>query len=200
MTEQHESTDLPVAERTSVPDSVLEAALDLWDQTERQHLIPITGNSMFPLIQDGDRVLVAHGLSDVRQGDVIVFRRTGGLIAHRVLRIYDDDTGPIFITKGDNARQLDLPLGADEIIGRVLVAERGKRHMSLDTASWRVIGWLIAVSTWAWTRLYARVRTLKRRLLGPQPSRVTTALQGSALACRSLALRAIEAVFCRWQV
>jgi len=50
-----------------------------------------------------------------------------------VLRVYDDNTGSTFITKGDNVLQLDPPLSAGEIVGRVLVVERAGRHLPLDT-------------------------------------------------------------------
>jgi hypothetical protein len=158
---------------------------------------------MRPFIQDGDRVLVAHGSAGVRQGDVVVFRREGGLIAHRVLRIYDDDdddaAGAKFVTKGDNVSHFDPPMSAGEIVGRVLAVRRGDRYMSLDTAAWRMLGWLIAASTLAWTKLYGWSRGLKQRLLGPQPRRLTTFLRRSALALSSLVLEVVQAVLCRWE-
>jgi signal peptidase I len=159
---------------TRLPCSVLEVALDAWGRAGQQHLIPISGRSMLPAIHDGDHALVSHGCAGVRPGDVIVFRHTGTLIAHRVLRIERGDDGPTFVTKGDNAPQFDPRLSADEIVGRVLAIERGGRHTSLDTGAWRILGWLIAVSTLAWTRLYGWCQALKQRLLGPQPNRVTS--------------------------
>jgi hypothetical protein len=99
---------------------------------------------MLPAIQEGDRVLVAHGFTDVRQGDVVVFRRGGRLVAHRVLRIDRRQPEPVFITKGDNIRRLDPPVNGSEIVGRVLMVERGGRQMALDTAARRAAGWLTA--------------------------------------------------------
>ncbi len=140
--------------------------MDLWGQAGGQHFIPITGRSMLPLFQEGDRVLVAHGRAGVRRGDVIIFRRKGSLIAHRVLRIYHRQSEPVFITKGDNAAHFDPPLHAGEVIGRVLAIEREGRRMPLDTTAWRIVGWLIAASTLAWTQLYGWGRRLKRRFWG----------------------------------
>jgi signal peptidase I len=199
MIELAEAMDAPNTKRAPLPGHVLEAVLDVWSRTGEQHFIPITGNSMLPLIQDGDHVLVAHGCAGVRQGDVVVFRREGRLIAHRALRIHDSSTGPTFVTKGDNASQFDPPLSTDEIVGRVLAVERGGRYMSLDTAVWRVLGWLIAVSTLAWTRLYGWSRALKQNLLGPQPNRLTAFLRRSALASFSLAFKVVQVIVCRWK-
>jgi signal peptidase I len=194
-----EAMDTPNTKPVPLPGYVLEAVLDAWGQAGEQHFIPITGRSMVPLIQDGDHVLVAHGCAGVRRGDVIVLRREGRLIAHRVLRIYSGDAGPAFVTKGDNASQFDSPLSADEIVGRVLTVKRGDRYMSLDTTVWRIVGWLFAVCVLAWTKLYSWGRDLKHRLLGPQPNRLTAFLRRSALAFFSLALKIVQAVLGRWK-
>jgi phage repressor protein C with HTH and peptisase S24 domain len=86
-----ETMDAPNTKRAPLPGHVLEAVLDVWGQAEEQHFIPITGNSMLPLIRDSDHVLVAHGCAGVRRGDVVVFRHESRLVAHRVLCIYDSD-------------------------------------------------------------------------------------------------------------
>ena len=189
----------PDADRPPLPDPVLEAALEIWSRAGEQHLIPITGRSMRPLIRDGDLVLVAHGHADVRQGDVVVFRREGKLVAHRVLRVYGAGTGKRFLTKGDNAPQFDPLLGAEEIVGRVLAVRRGDRQMSLDTTAWRSVGRFVAVATLAWTKLYGWCRHLKQRLLGPEPNRLTALLRRGALASQALVLKAAQAVFSRWK-
>jgi signal peptidase len=191
--------DTPKTKPVPLPAYVLEAVLDVWGQAGEQHLIPTTGRSMVPLIQDGDHVLVAHGCAGVRRGDVIILRREGRLVVHRVLRIYSGHAGPTFLTKGDHVSQLDSPLRADEIVGRVLALKRGDRYMSLDTTVWRMVGWLIAVSMLAWTKLDNWGRDLKQGLLGPQPNRLTAFLRRSALAFFSLALKTVQAVVCRWE-
>jgi signal peptidase I len=186
-------------QRVRLPRSILEVALSVWGRAGGQHLIPISGRSMLPAIHDGDHALVSHGCAGVRPGDVIVFRHGGTLIAHRVLRIECGDDGPTFVTKGDNAPQLDPPLSADEIVGRVLAIERGGRHTSLDTTTWRILGRLIAAGTLAWTRAYGWSRSLKQGLLGPQPNRVTATLRQGALAFFSLVLTLAQAIACRWR-
>jgi hypothetical protein len=151
---------------------------------------------------------VAHGTAGVRRGDVIVFWRDGRLIAHRVLRVCRGDAtpryvGPAFITKGDGVSHLDPPLSVDEVVGRVLAVERGDRVMSLDTAAWRVAGWLMAVSTLTWGEMYHWGRRLKRGLLGSRPSRLGAVLKRSiplaSQALRSLGLKFLQAAVCRWR-
>lgn len=174
----------------------LDAALDIWSRTGQKSVIAVTGRSMFPFIRDGDRVLVTHGAGGVRRGDVILFRREGMLIAHRVLQ--SCETGSTFVTKGDNAFDLDPTLNAQEIVGRVRAVEREGRRMSLETAPWRVVGWLIATGTLAWMRFYEWGRVLKRKLLGPRPNFLAVFVRRAGVAFSSFALKVIEAVVCRW--
>ena len=187
------------ANRPPLPDPILEATLQIWGQAGGQHSIPITGRSMLPLIRDGDLVLVAHGHAAVRQGDVVVFRREGELVAHRVLRVYGSGAGKRFLTKGDNALRLDPLLSAEEIVGRVLDVRRGDRQMSLDTTAWRGVGRFVAVTTLAWTKLYGWCRHLKQRILGSEPRRLTAILRRGALAFHSLLLKVAQAIFGRWE-
>jgi hypothetical protein len=151
---------------------------------------------MVPAIHDGDRVLVAHGCAGVRRGDVVVFRLDGLLIAHRVLHIKDSADGIKFITKGDNAGQVDPHVRPREIVGQVRAIERDGQHISLQTFPWRALGWSIAVGMLAWTGLYRLGRALKQRLSGPQPNRVTAALRRGALAFFSRIFRLAHSVAC----
>ena len=182
----------------SLPGHVIEAALDAWGQAGEQHTISISGHSMLPTIHGGDRVLVTHGCAGVRQGDVVVFRLNGLLVAHRVLHIKGGADDKKFVTKGDSTGQVDPHVSDREIVGRVLAIERGGQHISLQTCPWRALGWSIAVGTLAWTRLYRLSQALKQRLLGPQPNRVTAALRRGALAFCSRILKLAHSVACWW--
>jgi signal peptidase I len=181
------------------PAHILEAALEVWTQAGGEHSIPITGCSMLPLLRDGDEVLVRHGWADARRGDVVVFRHKGTLIAHRVLRIYQGQVEPTLITKGDNSPRLDSPVKANEIVGRVLTVKRGGRSMLLDTPAWRIVGWLIAVSTLAWIELRGWGRAFEHRVWGPQSARLTTFLQWGRRAFSSFSRKMVGIVFCRWK-
>lgn len=151
---------------STIPADVLSAALDKWKQAGERHLIPIIGNSMLPLIQPGDQVLVRHGYGNVRRGDIIVFLQQEKMVAHRLLRIYKDGSVTTFITKGDNTSYLDSPVDTSEVVGRVLRIKRGSRWVSIDTPAWRIGGWLMAVSMLGWATFYGWGRRIKHRLWG----------------------------------
>lgn len=150
----------------TLPAEVLASALDKWRQAGEEHLIPIIGKSMRPLIQPGNQVLIKHGFANVRRGDVIVFLLQERMVAHRLLSIYRDGSKTMFVTKGDNNSYFDPPLDADQVVGRVLRIKRGGRWVSIDTRAWRIGGWLIAIGMLGWTTLYGWGRKIKYQLLG----------------------------------
>ncbi|NOR52683.1 MAG: hypothetical protein GQ536_01145, partial [Candidatus Aminicenantes bacterium] len=61
------------------------------------------GNSMRPTVFDGERVMVRPiSPSDIKPGDIILYRYPGSVIAHRVISIEKRDSGaPRFILRGD---------------------------------------------------------------------------------------------------
>lgn len=158
MTETSETNTPP-----TLPTTVVAAALNRWKQAGEQHLIPIMGRSMLPLIRPGDQLLIRHGDANLRRGDIVVFLQQGKMVAHRLLRICKDDPITTFITKGDNTSYLDSPVDVSKVVGRVLKIKRGNRWVSIDTSVWRIGGWLIAIGMLGWATLYNWGRKIKRR-------------------------------------
>jgi len=178
----------------TLPSSVLDAALDLWSQTKRRHWIPVSGNSMFPLIREQDRLLVTHGCGDVRQGAIVVFRREGELIAHRVMRFVSGKSGRVFVTKGDNVSEFDPAFPDDQIVGKVLGIKRNNKYMSLDTPSWQMLGQVIVFATLASMRLSNWGSRLKRKFFGARPSRIARFLRRCLRTGSFCVRRAMQAV------
>ncbi|MEM1931087.1 MAG: signal peptidase I [Sulfolobales archaeon] len=81
-------------------------------------LAVVEGTSMEPTLQSGDLVIVIKRVSaeNINVGDIIVYRRGGTLVIHRVLRIENDT----LITKGDNNWLPDPPVRFQSVIGKVL--------------------------------------------------------------------------------
>jgi len=87
------------------------------------------GSSMYPTLKAGDSLKImpfAH--NEVRVGDVIVFLRPNNkfYIAHRVVSVNASGVR----TRGDNNHKIDTwVLHSEEIIGKVVSAQRGKRNI-----------------------------------------------------------------------
>ena len=137
---------------------IVESMLEIWQREGKQHLIPVQGCSMFPLVRDGDEVLITHGYDMVRPGDIVVFRQTGKLFAHRVIRIYNADGKVVFLTKGDNSVVYDPLIGSRDVIGRAVAIKRGDKQVSCITLLWRLTSRVIVAST-LWMLIYSSKRT-----------------------------------------
>jgi signal peptidase len=129
--------------------------------------IPVRGNSMRPMLREGDRVRLApltH--AEARLGDVVLRVAPSGPIIHRVVGWWPSRNGWRLLTKGDGARRLDPPLPPEELAGRVVARVRGGSVRQLDGAGMRVRGRgraLVSLMTGlvveAWDRARGRTRS-----------------------------------------
>lgn len=144
MTKAKAAFDHGYLQGEQISPDMLKAALELWAQAGETHYIPLHGTSMLPLLRDGDQVLVSHIRDQVQVGDIVVFQRDDGLIAHRVLRVSPCDSGGYLRTKGDHVQGLDPEMSEGEVVGRVLAIRRDARLMRVDSSGWRAFSKLIA--------------------------------------------------------
>ncbi len=186
-------------ETRSLRQIATQALLEVWAETGACHLFTIKGSSMLPLLCEGDRVLVAHGRRALRRGDIVLFQREDGLVAHRLLYIQSESAGKVLFTQGDHTQQMDPPLGEAQILGRVTAVRRGERAMWLDTPLWRAVGWLVATMMLLGARMYAAERWLKRHTWGNAPCPATAALRRSMAVGFFWALKAVKRIFWRWK-
>jgi hypothetical protein len=86
------------------------------------------GWSMTPTIKETEKITVKPATpSEVRVGDIVLYRKGGKLTAHRVMK-----TGSRrFIVRGDALRDSDPPVEAAQILGKVVSVERAGRCVSL---------------------------------------------------------------------
>lgn len=122
----------------------------------------VTGSSMLPAVQPDDLLLVRQCRSEAAgPGDIVLYIRQSRLFAHRVVSC----TGAHLVTQGDGMAQPDLPVTADELLGRVmLVVRRGKtvRSALKPTLPARMAAALFRRSAGA-SRLFLRLQGLRNR-------------------------------------
>lgn len=92
----------------------------------------IKGNSMLPLLREGDIIfLTPVDPENVRPGDIIVFKsRTGGYIVHRVIYVEYFEGIYYYVTKGDNNPIYDIVefengrgVPCSRVVGRVVTVQ-----------------------------------------------------------------------------
>lgn len=101
------------------------------------------GHSMYPTIMANETILVEPiDPGTVRMGDILLYRTSGRLVAHRVVRVnmpagnrnssnsnFDTPSSalssqPSFTFRGDACPSCDAPVTADQILGKVVAIER----------------------------------------------------------------------------
>lgn len=100
--------------------SLLLAAGFIYARLDGYELLSVQSNSMRPVMQRGDAVLVHTRDADVGIGDVVSYispAHPDVVITHRVIGV--DDTRGIIATKGDNTPLVDPPVPAWNIVGTV---------------------------------------------------------------------------------
>jgi hypothetical protein len=121
--------------------------------------LPVTGASMLPALWPGD-ILEVRRESPARifAGDVVVFRRQGRLLAHRVVEKLGTSDGGVLVTRGDRLEQTDPPVSAEELLGCVTWVQRGHRRLGPRLTLWgRATSWVLRRSEFC-TRALLRLR------------------------------------------
>ncbi|OIO87652.1 MAG: hypothetical protein AUK03_17620 [Anaerolineae bacterium CG2_30_64_16] len=135
---------------------MLEIALDVWAETGRHSRWPVQGASMWPLLQPGDVVEVAHGKQGacpeappefsegcsegIRVGDILVYRAGERVVVHRLLR----RAGDSWLLGSDHLPAADALIPSEAIIGRVIAVQAPTGRLDLTSRPARWLGRLIA--------------------------------------------------------
>ena len=122
--------------------NLLDFAEALLDDS-RQVSIRMNGNSMFPTLKAGDVGTVEKcGVETLQVGDIVVFKSSGNLVAHRLVNITKTFDGIQFVTKGDHNSHMDTPFSADAILGKLSSYTRGKKIISVDSFRMKYLRYL----------------------------------------------------------
>ena len=94
-----------------------------------------SGRSMYPSIREGELITVEPvAPRDVKLADIVLYRSERGLIAHRVVGSSPTQSSvlsPHYFLRGDASLSCDQPVGAEQILGRVVGVERDGHSVAL---------------------------------------------------------------------
>ncbi|OGO22529.1 MAG: hypothetical protein A2144_02220 [Chloroflexi bacterium RBG_16_50_9] len=129
--------------------------------------MPVLTGSMAPMIRPGDQVLVTFAREeDIRFGDILLFRRNGEFIVHRVLKKWRRPHGVYFLEQGDRRHAFGI-VSASRAIGRVALVNRGYKICDLTSPLSRITSvaltaWLYLASVTVQLFKHSRNRIMKR--------------------------------------
>lgn len=125
--------------------------------------IRVTGASMLPSLWPGDNLTIERAdPAQARIGEVVAYLREDRLFVHRV----SEHVAGHLVTRGDALRSPDPPVAYGNVIGRVVLVERGGRPVvpGEPRLQARLASAVVSRSTLA-TRLLLRGRALARALM-----------------------------------
>jgi signal peptidase I len=95
--------------------------------------IRVYGTSMVPTLWPGDMVIVRPCQpSELLPDSLIMFRRNGGLVVHRLIHRTKDQ----IVARGDAHSDLDEPVGLSDVVGRVESVLRDGRPVDPRGSIW----------------------------------------------------------------
>ena len=88
------------------------------------------GESMYPLIKNGDTLLIDPLKADeLNPGDIAFYRLpSGNFVAHRFIKI---NSSGLLLTNGDSLRQYDELVAEEQVFGKVIQIEHNGRALKL---------------------------------------------------------------------
>lgn len=107
--------------------------------------IPVWGYCMSPFIRHGDVVIIKPmNEAEVSIGDIVVFLYRHRMFVHRLISKYQKKGKTVLLTKGDSFPHFDQPISPEDVLGKVVAIDRGKRKINLDNAFGRITNLFLA--------------------------------------------------------
>jgi signal peptidase I len=128
-------------------DATLLAAL-LRESMEKgqQPQLAINSNSMAPLLQSGDLIILASvTLEQIQAGDLLTLTTEPDLLTHRYWKQWQQADTVYLLTRGDRPLLFDKPWPVDCLLGRVVARQRQGKVLSLQQGWGK---WLNDKLTW----------------------------------------------------
>jgi hypothetical protein len=122
---------------------------------------------MLPAAWPGDVLSICRsGAIQALPGDIVLFARNGGLVAHRVVERVIDHGTRFWITRGDRLRDNDPPVSQEELLGRITAIQRGNHRIVPRLTFWgRMASWILRRSEFCTRVLLHFTRPVRARVM-----------------------------------
>ena len=124
--------------------------------------IIVSGRSMLPTIETGEKILIRSVRSEqIKIGDIVVYETNNKIISHRIV-----SSGPLrFMIKGDH-ELVWRTYNHDCILGKVISIEKHDGCIiNLETRTWRIINCIFAIYSLSTGLIYQKLCIIKKNLL-----------------------------------
>jgi ATP-binding cassette, subfamily B, bacterial len=106
----------------------------------RTTLFKMTGNSMYPVLKDGDVGMVQKcNPENLRIGDIVVFKLGEKFVAHRLINIQQNGALTFYSARGDKNLFNDPPFTVETLSGQIIQFTRGKKILTTRDKNVRLL-------------------------------------------------------------
>jgi len=132
-----------------------DAVFKLWQQTNKEFDIKVSGHSMFPLIWNASAVTLQYIRGPFKVGEVVAIWKKNKIIVHRVLSKKWDNDSFVYVTKGDFNRFYDGEVSSEEIIARVIKLNYKWCSLNQNNTVGRIINMILFVQSYIIGRMFS---------------------------------------------
>lgn len=123
------------AAETAIP-VVMESEMERSLRTVGSYSTKTQGDSMYPMLETNDKVIITASKGPYKKYDVVVYRRGDHFTMHRIVKVTKDG----YIICGDNRTGLEKDIKEENIIGKLLGFYKGTLFFDADGKEARKYG------------------------------------------------------------
>lgn len=134
----------------------------------------IISDSMYPILEEGDSVII-KGIGSKGAGfsDIVIYYSGGYFCAHRYCYNLHGQRGKgsPMVTKGDNRHFFDRDaVDPEQVLGRIAIINKNTATIDMDRFYWRWINYIIWIVSCISGKVLSRVKSPRLRRLIMAPS------------------------------
>ncbi len=123
----------------------------------------VGGWSMYPFSRNGDIIVFNKcKSSELKIGDIVIFKTEKKWIAHRLIKIVTKDAHTIYITKGDACKHKDPPFSEEKLLGKATSYSHNGKVKNLESLFYKTVGKLMVQFSWLFTPIITTLLLLKK--------------------------------------
>jgi signal peptidase I len=106
-------------------------------------ILKVRGNSMSPLMEEGDRaVAIPVNLEKISEGDIVLCQINDEMVVHRVISLYRENGKDKVLTKGDANKKADS--FSQKIFAKIVAIKKDGGWVFVDSEWWNLLNKMIA--------------------------------------------------------
>jgi signal peptidase I len=126
-------------------------------------LFETSGYSMWPFLKQGARLVIKKAAGkDLKIGDMVLYKKAGQTICHRLVKKAENKEGVIFYIRGDNSTSKPEIVLENMLVGKVVGIIKNNKTINLDSKTCRITNFFIAITGPALNKILRSLKSFKQ--------------------------------------